>query len=108
MSILSFSPAGALWPPGTGHRHPAPGCPRVCYRGMFPHERWAPLAAAVLWLLLLHAFFEAARLYAYDFKGKQIWKRWRRREPVWGSLAFAADTIYIRGDKHLFAVREKR
>jgi len=27
-------------------------------------------------------------------------------EPVWASLAFAHDTIYIRGDKHLFAVRK--
>ena len=26
-------------------------------------------------------------------------------EPVWASLAFARSTIYIRGDKHLFAVR---
>jgi hypothetical protein len=26
-------------------------------------------------------------------------------EPVWASLAFAQSTIYIRGDKHLFAVR---
>ena len=26
-------------------------------------------------------------------------------EPVWASLAFAGGTIYIRGDKHLFAVR---
>jgi outer membrane protein assembly factor BamB len=26
-------------------------------------------------------------------------------EPVWASLAFARNTIYIRGDKHLFAVR---
>jgi outer membrane protein assembly factor BamB len=26
-------------------------------------------------------------------------------EPVWASLAFAHDTIYIRGDKHLFAIR---
>ena len=26
-------------------------------------------------------------------------------EPVWSSLAFANDTIYIRGDKHLFAIR---
>jgi outer membrane protein assembly factor BamB len=26
-------------------------------------------------------------------------------EPVWASLAFAHDTIYIRGEKHLFAVR---
>ncbi len=28
-------------------------------------------------------------------------------EPVWASLAFARDTIYIRGDKHLFAIRER-
>ena len=26
-------------------------------------------------------------------------------EPVWASLAFAQDTIFIRGDKHLFAIR---
>ena len=26
-------------------------------------------------------------------------------EPVWASLAFARDTIFIRGDKHLFAIR---
>ena len=26
-------------------------------------------------------------------------------EPVWASLAFARGTIYIRGDKHLFAIR---
>lgn len=26
-------------------------------------------------------------------------------EPVWASLGFARDTIYIRGEKHLFAVR---
>ena len=26
-------------------------------------------------------------------------------EPVWASLAFAQGTIYIRGDKHLFAIR---
>ena len=26
-------------------------------------------------------------------------------EPVWASLAFAKDTIYIRGEKHLFAIR---
>ena len=26
-------------------------------------------------------------------------------EPVWASLAFAGDTIFIRGDKHLFAIR---
>ena len=29
-------------------------------------------------------------------------------EPVWASLAFANDTIYIRGDKHLFAIRATR
>jgi outer membrane protein assembly factor BamB len=29
-------------------------------------------------------------------------------EPVWASLAFAHDTIYIRGDKHVFAVRGAR
>ncbi|HXG57389.1 MAG TPA: PQQ-binding-like beta-propeller repeat protein [Vicinamibacterales bacterium] len=28
-------------------------------------------------------------------------------EPVWASLALAGDTIYIRGDKHLFAIRKK-
>lgn len=27
-------------------------------------------------------------------------------EPVWASLAFAEGTIYIRGDKHLFAIRK--
>jgi outer membrane protein assembly factor BamB len=27
-------------------------------------------------------------------------------EPVWATLAFARGTIYIRGDKHLFAVRK--
>lgn len=27
-------------------------------------------------------------------------------EPVWASLAFAQDTIYIRGERHLFAVRK--
>ena len=27
-------------------------------------------------------------------------------EPVWASLAFAQGTIYIRGDKHLFAIRK--
>jgi outer membrane protein assembly factor BamB len=26
-------------------------------------------------------------------------------EPVWASLAFAHDTVFIRGDKHLFAIR---
>ena len=26
-------------------------------------------------------------------------------EPVWASLAFARGTIYIRGEKHLFAIR---
>jgi outer membrane protein assembly factor BamB len=26
-------------------------------------------------------------------------------EPVWASLAFARGTIYIRGDKHLFAIK---
>jgi outer membrane protein assembly factor BamB len=28
-------------------------------------------------------------------------------EPVWSSLAFASGTIYIRSDKHLFAIRKK-
>lgn len=28
-------------------------------------------------------------------------------EPVWASLAFANGTIYIRGEKHLFAIRRK-
>ncbi|MEX1130135.1 MAG: hypothetical protein WEB50_16310, partial [Vicinamibacterales bacterium] len=27
-------------------------------------------------------------------------------EPVWASLAFAQGTIFIRGDKHLFAIRK--
>jgi len=27
-------------------------------------------------------------------------------EPVYASLALAGGTIYIRGDKHLFAIRE--
>lgn len=27
-------------------------------------------------------------------------------EPVWASLAFAQDTIFIRGEKHLFAIRK--
>ena len=26
-------------------------------------------------------------------------------EPVWSTLAFAHDTIYIRAEKHLFAIR---
>jgi outer membrane protein assembly factor BamB len=29
-------------------------------------------------------------------------------EPVWATLAFAHDTIYIRGEKHLFAIRSGR
>ena len=27
-------------------------------------------------------------------------------EPVWASLAFAQGTIFIRGEKHLFAIRK--
>ncbi|MEO6213617.1 MAG: PQQ-binding-like beta-propeller repeat protein [Vicinamibacterales bacterium] len=29
-------------------------------------------------------------------------------EPVWASLAFAGDTVYIRGDQHLFAIRNTK
>ncbi len=81
---------------------------------MFLHERWAPVAATFRSSLVAYGdrvlqTSEDGDTYVVKSGPKhQILRTNSVGEPVWASLAFAADTIYIRGDKHLFAVREKR